>query len=38
MTMTTMQRGHRLVEALHNPQAYEQPVATVFPAHFFSAS
>lgn len=29
MTMTAMQRGERLVEALHNPQAYEHPVAAV---------
>jgi aminoglycoside phosphotransferase family enzyme/predicted kinase len=29
MTMTAMQRGERLVEALHHPQAYEHPVAAV---------
>jgi aminoglycoside phosphotransferase family enzyme/predicted kinase len=29
MTMTAMQRGEHLVEALHNPQAYEHPVAAV---------
>ena len=29
MTMTAMQRGECLVEALHNPQAYEHPVAAV---------
>ena len=29
MTMTAMQRGERLVEALHDPQSYEHPVASV---------
>ena len=29
MTLTAMQRGERLVEALHNSQAYEHPVVAV---------
>ncbi len=29
MTMTAMQKGERLIEALHNPQAYVHPVTAV---------